>query len=304
MSELVQITPRGPFSLPAAAGFGFGPNEGRPPAFDGAMRLAFPVDGGRGYAGALLRQPQPGGPVTVALELRDDAPQEAALTQIARVLSLDHDGDSFMALGEGDPVLGALQRAHPGQRPVLFTSPYEAAAWAVISARRPPAQAAGVREDLCRQFGESFELAGVAALAFPQPEHLAQLGDQFPGLNLEKLVRLRNVVAAALAGELDIARLHELGPAQAYTEIQKLRGLGPFYAGLVVLRASGFADAPLLTPEPKVLGNLARFYGLAEPPPLFEQYLATAESWRPFRTWATVLIRLAGDRGTQLPEGL
>jgi DNA-3-methyladenine glycosylase II len=209
-----------------------------------------------------------------------------------------------MALGESDPVLGALQRAHPGQRPVLFTSPYEAAEWAVISARRPPVQAAGVREDLCRQFGESFELAGVTTLAFPQPEHLAQLGDQFPGLNLEKLVRLRNVVAAALAGELDIARLHELGPAQACTEIQKLRGLGPFYAGLVVLRASGFADAPLLAPEPKVLRNLARFYGLAEPPPLFEQYLATAESWRPFRTWATVLIRLAGDRGTQLPEGL
>jgi 3-methyladenine DNA glycosylase/8-oxoguanine DNA glycosylase len=50
-----------------------------------------------------------------------------------------------------------------------------------------------------------------------------------------------------------------------------------------------------------VLRNLTRFYGLAEPPPLFEQYLAIAESWRPFRTWATVLIRLAGDRGTTAP---
>ena len=302
MSGLVALEPRGPFSLEAAAGFGFGPSEGRAPAFDGAMRLAFPVDGGQGYAGAVPRQPQLDGPVTVELELRDDAPQEAALTQIARIVSLDHDGERFMALGESNPVLGALQRAHRGQRPVLFASPYEAAAWAVISARRPAAQAAGVREDLSRQFGETFQLAGVTALAFPQPEHLAQLGDTFPGLNLEKLVRLRNVVAAALAGELDVARLHELGPALSWTELQKLRGLGPFYAGLVVLRASGFADAPLLAPEPRVLRNLACFYGLAEPPPLFEQYLAIAESWRPFRTWATVLIRLAGDRGTKAPR--
>ena len=41
------IKPLGRFSLRAAAAFGFGPTEGRPPTFDGAMRLAFCVDGGR-----------------------------------------------------------------------------------------------------------------------------------------------------------------------------------------------------------------------------------------------------------------
>jgi DNA-3-methyladenine glycosylase II len=303
MSDTVQLPPRGPFSLEAAAGFGFGPDEGNPPAFDGAMRLAFPVDGGRGYAGAVLRQPHSDGAVTVELELRDDAPKEAALSQIARIVSLDHDGEGFVALGEADPVLGALQRARPGQRPVLFHSPYEAAAWAVISARRPASQGARVRDDLARQFGETFELDGVSVLAFPQPEHLAQLGDHFPGLNLEKLARLRSVAGAALAGELDIARLHELGPEGAFADLQRLRGLGPFYAGLVVLRASGFADVPLFRPEPKLLGHLASFYELTEPPSLHEQYLALAERWRPFRTWATVLIRLAGDRETRAGPG-
>jgi DNA-3-methyladenine glycosylase II len=299
MTELARIEPRGSFSLEAAAGFGFGPNEGRPPPFDGTMRLASPVDGGRGYAGVVLRQPTTDGPVAVELELRDGAPPEAALAQVARIVSLDHDGDAFARLGAADPVLGALQRAHPGQRPVLFASPYEGAAWAIISARRAAAQSARVREDLCRQFGETFELAGVTVLAFPQPEHLAQLGDQFPGLDFEKLVRLRGVAGAALAGELDVARLHELGAAEAFADLQKLRGLGPFYAGLVVLRASGFADAALPTGEPRVLRHLARFYGLTEPPSLYEQYLSLAERWRPFRTWATVLIRLAGDRATR-----
>ena len=77
--------------------------------------------------------------------------------------------------------------------------------------------------------------------------------------------------------------------------MQRLRGIGPFYAGLIVLRATGFADAPLPMPEPKVLGHAARLYGLPAPPTL-EAFTALAEAWRPFRTWATVLVRLAGER--------
>lgn len=46
-------------------------------------------------------------------------------------------------------MLGGLQRAHEWLRPVLFHSPYEAAAWAIISARRYRAQAAAVRTRIC-----------------------------------------------------------------------------------------------------------------------------------------------------------
>jgi DNA-3-methyladenine glycosylase II len=297
MTDPAQIIPRGPFSLAAAAGFGFGPNEGRPPPFDGAMRLAFGVDGGHGYAGAVIRQAEPDGPVSVELELTGGADPDPALAQVARVLSLDHDGERFLALGDVDPVLAGLQRAHPGQRPVLFHSPYEGAAWAIISARRPSRQAAEVRTTLSERLGAKFELAGRTLWAFPQPEAILELEGGFPGLNDQKLDRLRGVAAAARDGDLDVARLHELGPERAYQEIQRLKGLGPFYAGLVVLRASGFADAPLMMPEPKALAHYARFYGLEESPSL-EQFSVAAEAWRPFRTWATVLLRLAGERAT------
>jgi DNA-3-methyladenine glycosylase II len=289
--------------LKAAAEFGFGPNQGSPPVFDGVMRLAFPVDGGRGYAGAVLRQPVPDGPVSVELMLRDGAEPEIALAQVARVISLDHDGVAFLGVGEADPVIGALQVVHPGQRPVLFHSPYEGAVWSIISARRPAAQAARVRQELSIQLGETFELAGETMHAFPQPRHLLELGDQFPGLDLEKLIRLGGVAQAALQGTLDASALHAIGPERAYEEIQRLKGLGTFYAGLVVLRATGFADALLPVPEPKLLRHVARFYGLDQLPG-YEQFAELAESWRPFRTWATVLIRLAGDRGTTLPGGL
>lgn len=291
-----ELIPRGPFSLKGAAEFGFGPNEGRAPPFDGAMRLAFAVDGGRGYAGAVLRQPDTDGPVSVALETTGGADPDAALRQLARVVSLDHDGEAFVRVGRRDPVIGELQRAHPGQRPVLFHSPYEGAAWAIISARRPAAQAAGVRLALSRDLGATFELAGETVPAFPQPDVLSELAPDTPRLHPEKVTRLRGLAQAALAGDLDVEHLHELGPERAYEEIQRLKGLGPFYAGLVVLRASGFADAMLPVAEPKVLGHAGRLYGLDSAPSL-DRFTEIAEAWRPFRTWATVLIRLAGNRG-------
>jgi DNA-3-methyladenine glycosylase II len=297
--DQLELTPCGPFSLRAAAEFGFGPNAGHPPPFDGTMRLAFAVDGGRGYAGAVLRQPEPDGPVAVALHTRDGADTERALSQVARVVSLDHDGIGFVEACARDPVLGALQRAHPGQRPVLFHSPYEGAAWSIISARRPAQQAAKVRGSLSARYGATFELGAATLHAFPQPDRLIELPEAITGLNPTKVARLQGVARAALEGRLDPEHLQTLGPELAYEEIQRLNGIGPFYAGLVVLRTSGFADAMPAVAEPKLLAQVGRFYGLPESPSL-EQFITIAEPWRPFRTWASVLIRLAGDRGSRV----
>lgn len=289
------LIPRGPFSLKAAAEFGFGPTEGRAQPFDGVMRLAFAVDGGTGYAAATLRQPEPDGHVLTELATSEDADPERAIAQVARILSLDHDGEAFLEVGKRDPIIGQLQRTFPGQRPVLFHSPYEAAAWAIISARRPAAQAAGVRQAIAEQYGARFAIAGQVLAAFPQPDRLLTLPLDTPGLGAEKVERLHQVAEAALTGRLDVTRLHERGPEQAFEAVQSLKGIGPFYAGLVVLRATGFADAPLLMTEPKILERTGELYGLGAPPKL-EQFREISDRWRPFRTWAFVLIRLGGDR--------
>jgi DNA-3-methyladenine glycosylase II len=290
---LPTLDPVGPFSLKAAAEFGFGYVAGG--SFDGAMRLAFAVDGGLGHAGVVLRQPALDGPVEASVQVAGGADADVAVAQAARIVSLDHDGQEFLRVGDRDPVIGALQRAHPGQRPVLFHSPYEAAAWAIISARRPAASAARVRQTIAETHGATFSVAGQTLHAFPQPDRLAGLPDDTPGLNAQKVQRLRGVAEAALRGDLDVTRLHEIGPDRAFEDVQKLKGLGPFYAGLVVLRASGFADAMLAMNEPRVLARAGELYGLDGPPSL-EEFAALAENWRPFRTWAMVLIRLGGDR--------
>jgi DNA-3-methyladenine glycosylase II len=297
-----EIDVRGPFSLGAAAGFGFGPSEGRPAPFAGTMRLAFAVDapaGASGYAGVALRQAVEDGPLEATIEL-DGAEVEpgAVERQVARILSLDHDGNGFRAAGERDPVLGRLQQAHPGQRPVLFHSPYEAAAWSVISARRRASQAAPVRQAIARELGRMFTVDGETVAAFPGPDRLLALAPG-AGLTAEKVERLHAIARAALEGDLGAERLRGLGSERAYEDVQRLPGIGPFYAGLIVLRAAGFTDAMLERPEPRGLAHIRHYYRL-EASAGQSEVMALAERWRPFRTWALVLIRLAGDRGTPL----
>lgn len=290
MTRPLTIAFSGAFSLRAAAEFGFGPHAGGP--FDGAMRLAFPLDGG-GYAGVLVTQPQDGGPLRC--EVHGDGDLGVIERQLRRVLSLDHDGEGFLEVGRRDAIIAELQRRHPGQRPVLFHSPYEAAAWAILSARRPTASAAKLRRALAEGLGETFELGGERVAAFPVADRLLEVELEPDHHALERLARIKGVATATLEGFLDAARLQALGPQRAFEEIQSLRGIGPFFAMLIVLRAVGFADAPLLAREPRLLAQLGRFYDLGEPATL-EQYESISQAWRPYRTWAGVLVRLAGDR--------
>jgi DNA-3-methyladenine glycosylase II len=85
-------------------------------------------------------------------------------------------------------------------------------------------------------------------------------------------------------------------------EMRRLDGIGPFYAALIVARASGLADV-LPSDEPKLKALVASLYGLAAPPGPAE-LAAVAEPWRPLRTWAAVLIRAASGRlgGAQAPN--
>jgi DNA-3-methyladenine glycosylase II len=285
------IIPDGPFSLAAAAAFGFGPDAGRPKPAGGEMRLAFVTDDMRHHAAVHLVQ-RADGPVTAAVE--SDADHDAVLGQVRRILSLDRPGGPWAALGERDPVIGALQRQHDWLRPVLFHSPYEAAAWSIISARRYRAQATAVRTRICAELGATPTVAGTQVPAFPLPERLLS-AESLPGMAANRVTWLRVVAQAALDGELDAPRLAAMAPGDALTALQQLPGIGPMYATLILLRATGVADAMTAT-EPRLPGYVAHFYGTGPQPASREEIERIAEGWRPYRTWAAVLIRAAGDR--------
>ncbi len=282
----VTIDPVGPFDLQRVAVFGFGHRHRE--TFDGSMRMAFLADDRKTSVGVSVCQSETG-QLTCSVQTDTAKPNfDVICAQIKRILSLDHDGDAFLELGKVDPVLGRLQELAPGLRPPLFYSPYEAAAWSIISARRSAAQMTKVRASLCAAHGVGFDVAGQAMSAFPTPSRLRQV-NTFPGLDAAKIERLRGVALAAESGLLDIERIHTVGPEVAMKDLQRIAGIGPFYASLIVVRASGFAD--VLAEEPKALEIAAQLYGR---PFTFAQFSTLAEQWRPFRTWAMVYIRSTG----------
>jgi len=234
----ISIRPQGPFSLRESALFGFG--QRHMTAFDGTMRVAFCVDGDayRRQVGVVLTQDADG---VIRGEVVGDADLATVQTQVARVLSLDHDARAFVQIGERDPVMARLLAVAPGLRPPLFYSPYEAAIWSVLSARRPARQMALVRDRLSVHHGAVFDVGGEPVAALPTPDQLMGV-DAFAGIPALKLQWMHAIAEAARHGDLDVDRLRAIEPEEAMRDLQRLDGIGPFYSALIVIRAIGHTD--------------------------------------------------------------
>jgi len=290
MSTTFTLTPAGPFSLAASARFleGFAPA-----AYEGGtstgLDLAFAVDGY--WDTVAVHLDQPGIDVVGALHAPATlGPQveQGAIAQVARILSLDIDGTGFPAVGVADPVVGRLQARYPGLRPVCFWSPYEAAAWAVIGQRMRIVQAAAIKSRIAADFGITLDIGGRPVTAFPAPAALAEL-DACPGLGDVKITRLRGIARAALDGQLDAARLRALPRSQALDELLTIHGIGPFSAELILLRGAGDPDHAA-TAEPRLARATARAYDLPTAPSR-TTLARLSQTWRPYRTWVSLLLR-------------
>ena len=274
----------GPFALDRSEDyFGGWLSAGMEP---GAIAMAFPVEGWRASAAVVLRQPQP---ETLEGEVYGAGEAAArAWAQALAVLSADCDGGGWPAVGERDPVMGALQATYHYLRPVLFYSPYEAAAAFVIGHRISIQQGRAIRAAIAAQHGDAITVNGETLHAFPRPQVLMEL-TEFPGVSTEKIERLHGIAHAAQDGWLDRATLRALPVDEALARLRTLRGVGDFFAQGILLRGAGMMDAVTDDDVTKEAVQLA--YHLPQRPSQ-EQVLAIAEPWRPYRMWGNVLLHV------------
>jgi DNA-3-methyladenine glycosylase II len=270
----------GPWSLGVSRRFweGFTPSalpEDRQHDGD-VLRTVFRVDAD--WSAAKAQVTQRGTTATITVE--GDGDLDAAAAQVGRFLALDVDATEWPAVGQRDQVIGAVQAQLAGLRPCGFHSPYEAAAWSVLSQRVRIGQAASVREKLVAEAGDDG--------AFPAPERLRQIPLDLPGRKPEYL---RAVAEAALEGQLDGAILQTADPEQSVRELQAIKGIGPFAAELIVLRGANAPDA-LPRQDRRLSDEIAQLYGAER---TLEEITQT---WRPFRTWAGVYLRAAREYRT------
>ena len=237
-----------------------------------------------------------GRPPTASSTARSQVPttSETVRRQAARSLSLDHDGSGWEAIGERDPVLGALQARYDWLRPVCFYSAYEAATSFVIGQRIAMRQARVVKDRLAAEHGDPIEIGGQVVRPFPRPQRLVDIAE-VQGISAVKVARLRDLARAALDGVLDTERLRALPEDEALS-----RASGA--AGRRTVDRPGDPDARLrrrrlaCRSRTRSAGPPSPRSTVSPEPPDDATWTAMSDAWRPYRMWATVLLHMAWRR--------
>jgi DNA-3-methyladenine glycosylase II len=287
----IHIEPRGPFNWDTMIDSlaSFPPTERHWRGTAGAVRMAFPLDGDFAPVAVALRWDGD----ALSVEATGSDRHSAIEAQVARIFTLDCDGSAYPAVGERDPEIGRLMSLRPGQRPLSFTSPYECAAWGILSQRIAAKMAARVQHRLIEAHGSTLEIAGERVMSFPTPEQLLGV-TEFRGIPEEKLTRLHAVARAAQDGLLDAATLRAVGRDEAVARLQSIRGIGPFWAQMIYLRACGIHDE--FPDEPLAIAALGRLHNLGDRPSPADVERLT-DLYRPYRMWVCYLLRVCQGRG-------
>ena len=125
-------TPIG-FSLQAASDFyaDFTPGSGMAIAEPSTLTFAFRLDGTFEAVAVSLRNA--GARIAIDIAGSDDV--DTVVAQVRRMLGLDVDAAAWLNLGRDNATVGKLQAEFPGFFTAAKASPYDAAAWGVLSPR-------------------------------------------------------------------------------------------------------------------------------------------------------------------------
>ena len=199
---------------------------------------------------------------------------------VTRMFDLDADLGAFHALASGDPLLRDLVATRPWIRLPQYLDPFEGTVRAILGQQVSLAAASTMVDRLVRLVGDP---APAPFLAFPLPEAVAALGHQ--GLLELGLTRAKATALHGLAlADLDWERLRTAPAGEAEAELDALPGIGPWTASYVRMRTLGDRDAfPAAD-----LGVIKALRALLPEEPTPGRIAALAESWRPWRAYATL----------------
>lgn len=152
----------------------------------------------------------------------------------------------FYAAAERDPVLAPLVEKLYGLKISQTPTVFEAFVQSIFSQQIATNVARIIGSLLLENYGSTMSHDGRSYYAFPTPEAL--LPEGIPGLRAIKLSNRKaeyilDVAAAIVDGSLDLEGLHNLSDEEATKRLLALRGVGPWTAHWLLLRALGRTDA-------------------------------------------------------------
>ena len=177
--------------------------------------------------------------------------------------------------------LGPLAAAHPGLRLPGAVDGFEIAVRAILGQQVTVAAATTIAGRFARAFGEPIDTphAGLDRLFPPAVRIAAAPPADIAGLGIIA-TRARAIVALARALDAGALRLDPDAPVDAtLAALEAIPGIGPWTAHYIAMRALAWPDA-FPHPDVAILKALGETNG--------RRALATAEAWRPWRSYAVL----------------
>lgn len=237
-------------------------------------------------------------PTEPCLVLRAQLPSYEGLIHVVerarRIFDLGADPLTISDQLAQDPVLRPMVRARPGLRVPGAWDGFELAVRAVLGQQISVRTATTLAGRLARAFGKPVEgLDGLTHL-FPSPETLADADLGSIGTTRAQATAVRGL-ADAVAGRrlvLDASR----GLEELVERLSSLRGIGPWTAHYIAMRACGEPDA-------LPAGDLGLRRALGGGRPVSSAELTRrAEAWRPWRAYAAMYLWLT-EKSPRSQEG-
>lgn len=301
---LMSLSPRQPFDFARTLRFVLSPPallNGRsfPPLLDyfeeGEYRRLIAVGGQQVLYG--VREQWADGRAALGIHFLagtpDDAGRRAVRAQVEIQFSTGLDLTPFYDLAQSDPVLGLLAERFRGMRIPQAPTVFETVISAILEQQVNLSFAHQVKRALIETYGSSLTFEGRRYNAFPEPGALARAT---PGdlrqlkISGPKARYLIGVARACQDGRLDLEGLSRLDPATARARLLEEKGVGPWTAQYVGLRALGHRDC-LPAADVGLRKVVRELYGLRRLPSA-ERVEKLAQRWAGWRSYATFYLWL------------
>ncbi len=244
---------------------------------DGAYRRTLRLPTGHAVAGLTPHSDH----VACVLALTDLRDLAAAIERCRRLLDLDADPQAVTEALAGDPELGPVVAAAPGQRIPRTVDEHELALRTILGQQVSTAAARTHAARLVSAYGESVDDPGGGLThTFPGVEALADLDPEVLAVPMARRRAFTELVAALSGGDL------VLDPGSDWQEAREqlcaLPGIGPWTAELVAMRGLGDPDA-FPAGDLGVRVAAGRLGMAGDSPELTRR----SQAWRPWRSYAT-----------------
>jgi DNA-3-methyladenine glycosylase II len=298
------LRPREPFNFARTLRFILSPPElltGRrfPPLLDyfeeGEYRRVANIGGQLALYGVReeIARGKPTLRVRILAGVADDTFQRAVVTQVEGQFSTDLDLTPFYERAKADPVLSRLCLHFRGMRIPQAPTVFETLISAILEQQVNLSFAHQVRKALIETYGGHLDFEGRRYNAFPEPAALAiATPSELRHLKISgpKARHLIGISRATLDGSLDLEGLRDLEPALAHTRLMEQKGVGPWTAQYVGLRALGHLDC-LPAADVGLQKVIRDLYGLRQQPSA-ARVQKLAERWAGWRSYATFYLWL------------